>query len=849
MKYAAVKDIIASFNHPILPIVQGEPDYQKIHVIRKLLQANARAIDTHLGGGALGHPGLIVSDTSYAMVYPATEDGPTLWVNPTAPGWTPGNTDGTAAKIRAARHSWEEAVHTYCTCTSVQDALKKQIINVFEPMYLDILNDDMVGFANITDQEMLDHLFITYGNITDVDLENNFEQMRRAWDPQQPVESLFKQIQDCADYYEAVGVIIGHPQQINVGFFFFATGHFMSACRRWNEKPSVEKTWAQFKTHFAAAHRQRKQMHKAMFIPTKSALLQAVKNGHLITWPGLTQQAINKHLKLTPATTMGHMNQHRQNIRSTSKTPINADMEDEQVKPAGLGTKTHLFNAVVVDQCQLYTDLTGRFSVRSSKGNWYIMVRYAYDCNYINVVPMRSISASEWVKYYDHIHQELTAKGFKPKLQTLDNKASAALKSFFTTNDVDYQLVPPHCHRRITAERAVRTFKENFVAGLASVDPDFPLHLWNRLLPQAELTLNILRTSRQHPQLSAAAHYHGLVDYNKTAFAPTGCNIIAHEKPANRRTWAPHVQHGYALGPAMHHYRFQNVYISATASERIVDTLEFFPHNSPMPQLSSTDRLLVAANDISNTLKHSHPEAPFSHIRDDTITALTQLDEIKKNKFQKSKSPELTHSPIKAAENKRPSVLTQPLLAFPVKNTYQTRSQKTLHTTTTSNTPLLPRVITPMTGRTASPRVPARTQNLSPRNLSQDDFWSMGTTNMAVALGTNNWYQQHFANEVVHPITGKQMEYMALMNGPDLQPLWKRGFNNKAGCLFQGIHDIPGTNTCSFVELKNIPKDRKITYGKIVCDYKPHKKRKGARHTHGGRRQTGLLRRRGDLHC
>jgi hypothetical protein len=62
------------------------------------------------------------------------------------------------------------------------------------------------------------------------------------------------------------------------------------------------------------------------------------------------------------------------------------------------------------------------------------------------------------------------------------------------------------------------------------------------------------------------------------------------------------------------------------------------------------------------------------------------------------------------------------------------------------------------------------------------------------------------------------MEYTALMNDPDLQPLWKRGFSNEAGRLFQGIHDILGTNACFFVELKNIPKDKKITYGKIVRD-------------------------------
>jgi hypothetical protein len=80
MKYATVKDIIVSCPHPILPTVQGEPDYQTIRAIRKLLQANSRAINTHLGGGAFGHLGLIVSDASYAIIDPATDAGPTLWV-------------------------------------------------------------------------------------------------------------------------------------------------------------------------------------------------------------------------------------------------------------------------------------------------------------------------------------------------------------------------------------------------------------------------------------------------------------------------------------------------------------------------------------------------------------------------------------------------------------------------------------------------------------------------------------------------------------------------------------------------------------------------------------------------
>jgi hypothetical protein len=143
---------------------------------------------------------------------------PTFWVTPNAPGRAPTKTDGTAAQISAAHHVWEEDVQTYRTYTSVQQALKKQIISVFEPMYLEILNDNMVGFANVSARDMSDHLFETYGNITAVYLEINFEHMRRAWGPHRPVETLFKQIQECADYSEAGGVLIGPSQQINVGY-------------------------------------------------------------------------------------------------------------------------------------------------------------------------------------------------------------------------------------------------------------------------------------------------------------------------------------------------------------------------------------------------------------------------------------------------------------------------------------------------------------------------------------------------------------------------------------------------------------------------------------------------------
>jgi hypothetical protein len=79
MKYSTVEDIMASFPHPIIPTVEVEPDYQTIHATRKFLQANSRAIDTHLGGGTLGHLGLIISDASYSNIAPPTAESPRLW--------------------------------------------------------------------------------------------------------------------------------------------------------------------------------------------------------------------------------------------------------------------------------------------------------------------------------------------------------------------------------------------------------------------------------------------------------------------------------------------------------------------------------------------------------------------------------------------------------------------------------------------------------------------------------------------------------------------------------------------------------------------------------------------------
>ena len=96
--------------------------------------------------------------------------------------------------------------------------------------------------------------------------------------------------------------------------------------------------------------------------------------------------------------------------------------------------------------------------------------------------------------------QRLTHNTLIVNLQILDNEASVEYNRATNTkwND-NYQLVPPNTHQRNAAERAIHTFKAHFLSILAGVAPDFPKHLWDLLLPQTELTLNLLRQATLVP--------------------------------------------------------------------------------------------------------------------------------------------------------------------------------------------------------------------------------------------------------------------------------------------------------------------------------------------------------------
>lgn len=173
----------------------------------------------------------------------------------------------------------------------------------------------------------------------------------------------------------------------------------------------------------------------------------------------------------------------QQNIRSTKpRLPV-----DGTQTPTSSPTLT----LIDIPLTHLYTDDTGRLHPRSRSGNQYLMVAL-HGTNAILVQPFSTKKDTHRIAAYQTIYARLKLARQAPTTHIMDNEASAAFRQAITNNNCTYQLVPPHVHRRNAAERAIRTFKDHFLAILAGLPRSFPKDRWDLLLPHAELTLNLL---------------------------------------------------------------------------------------------------------------------------------------------------------------------------------------------------------------------------------------------------------------------------------------------------------------------------------------------------------------------
>jgi hypothetical protein len=169
---------------------------------------------------------------------------------------------------------------------------------------------------------------------------------------------------------------------------------------------------------------------------------------------------------------------------------------------------------------------------------------------------------------FDTCYKAFTKNGFRAKNIRLDNEILNEFKQHLHKEKLTYQLASPGDHRVNPAEQAFQTYKNHFIAMLSGTDPSFPVNRWDLFVPQANMTLNLLRESQIQPQLSTYAQIYGQYDYNKTPLAPAGCKILIHDRANERPSWADHGTNGYYIRPALQHYRSYTYYMPTTKATR-----------------------------------------------------------------------------------------------------------------------------------------------------------------------------------------------------------------------------------------------------------------------------------------
>jgi hypothetical protein len=273
---------------------------------------------------------------------------------------------------------------------------------------------------------------------------------------------------------------------------------------------------------------------------------------------------------------------------------------------------------------RLYTDNTGHFPIRARSGNQNVMITFHADGNLILQQAFKSKSDCHQIAAYNAIMTCLAARGLSVDLRILDNEASVEYKEAITFKwNAKFQLVPPDMHHQNWAERAICVFKDHFLAILAGIDSAFPPYLWDLLLPQVKLTLNLLHQTTLNPRISAWEIFQGPFNFNNTPLGPVGCCVLIHAKPATRQSWDFHAKPGFYIGPALDSYRCFKLVKSNTKSQVILDTVEFRHLYLSIPVPSSKDKITHGLQVIAGTIRGAPPPTRVSQLK-----AITSLQEI-----------------------------------------------------------------------------------------------------------------------------------------------------------------------------------------------------------------------------
>ena len=513
-----------------------------------------------------------------------------------------------------------------------------------------------------------------------------------------------------------------------------------------------------------------------------------------------------------------------------------------------------------------------------------MFVLYDYGTNAILVEPIKNFKSSTIVTAYNTIFQYLKNKGFKPEFNVLDNQASTAIKAFLTKEDSNWKFVEPKNHRVNAAERAIQTFKSHFISGLCGTDTNLPTQLWDKMLPQAQDTLNLLRTSRIDPSKSAYEILEGPYNFDRYLIAPPGTQAVIYDAPENRASWQPRGTNAWYLNPAKDHYRSAHFFVTETNACRISASAKLFPqHCDPLPDVDTAKHVNNIAEELTSAYLRLVQRKGIKTTN--TIQTLRSALQHQKSPRVTVTSPTPTVEPVPSPRVNTPIQITTsnnstaPRVVKRAPRTHKKRTRRNtpgqLPATLTLKAPIIPHILpynpqvfhipTPKGNR---PRRSPRIQMTDPmqqqpifmdEEVEEEPIKRRATMNIITQEAINHITHrefttpddrftpeclegteeptnkildyEHFAGAgVVHPTTGVTItKYRTLARDPATRDIWTTAFGKELGMLAQGDNKTgeKGTNSLFFMSLdkiSDIPSDRTVTYARVVVDYRRQKK-------------------------
>ena len=378
--------------------------------------------------------------------------------------------------------------------------------------------------------------------------------------------------------------------------------------------------------------------HASYGFPAVATLLSAFDAG-IATFPGVLPADIRRYPPRSRATDAGHMAQQRKGYRSTQRSTqahsVNSTTPGAPTAPTDpteladfLHARAHSY--ILSRDDVVHGDATGRFPLPSTSGSNYVLVM-TYR-GYHKLLPLKDRSGVEYTRTYESgIRFFRDHHGHLGPWIRLDNESSARLEQLFRLQNLGVQHVPANMHRANRAERGIQTAKSHIIASLAGAAENFPLKHWDQLLPQQELTLNLLLPWGPDPSKSAYEGLHGApYDFAAHPFGPMGCEVMTFVPKSLRTatlpgaaapipsTFGQKAVRGWYIGARLDGYRMHTVLVKDAL--RISAQLSWYPAALTAPT-TTTEAISAAIHDLRSLL--SREEDP--QVLLDARVALNQL--------------------------------------------------------------------------------------------------------------------------------------------------------------------------------------------------------------------------------